>query len=58
VSIYIPASETYVYEQDLKVVGCYAFYESNLAAIVVAPDYQDNGIGKQLMVHAKNKELR
>jgi putative acetyltransferase len=54
-NIYIPASETYVYEQDSRIVGFYAMYESNLAAIFIAPEFQGNGIGKQLMAHAKNQ---
>lgn len=52
-NIYIPASETYVYETESKVVGFYALYENNLAAIFVAPQLQGKGIGKQLLNHAK-----
>ena len=51
--IYIPASETYVYELDSEVVGFYALYENNLAAIFVKPELQGKGIGKQLINHAK-----
>ncbi len=32
-NIYLPASEICVYEMDSKVVGFYALYESNLAAL-------------------------
>lgn len=52
-NIYIPASETYVYESESKVVGFYALYENNLAAIFVLPELQGKGIGKQLLNHAK-----
>ncbi|MCH1918357.1 N-acetyltransferase [Shewanella sp. A3A] len=52
-NIYIPASEVYVFEVDSKVVGFYALYENNLAAIFVSPAFQGKGIGKQLLSHAK-----
>lgn len=54
-TIYIPASETYVFEMQSEVVGFYALYESRLAAIFVAPELQGKGIGKQLLKHAKNQ---
>jgi putative acetyltransferase len=54
-NIYIPASETYVYEVDSEIVGFYALHESRLAAIFVAPELQGKGIGKQLLNHAKNQ---
>jgi len=52
-NLYIPASETYVYETESKVVGFYALYENSLAAIFVSPELQGKGIGKQLLSHAK-----
>jgi putative acetyltransferase len=57
-NIYIPASEVYVYEMESKVVGFYALYESNLAAIFVSPEFQGQGIGKQLLNHAKTQRAR
>ncbi len=54
-SFYIPASETYVYEAESKVVGFYALYENSLAAIFVSPELQGKGIGKQLLSHAKTQ---
>ena len=54
-NIYIPASEVYVFEVDSKVVGFYALYENNLAAIFVSPAFQGKGIGKQLLSHAKDQ---
>lgn len=57
-NIYIPASETYVYERDSKVTGFYALNENNLAAIFVHPEFQGQGIGKQLMSHARKQRIR
>ncbi|EKO3594293.1 N-acetyltransferase [Vibrio metschnikovii] len=56
-NIYLPASEICVYEIDSKVVGFYALYESNLAAIFVESDLQGKGIGKQLLNHAKSQRV-
>ncbi|ELJ8822735.1 N-acetyltransferase [Vibrio parahaemolyticus] len=56
-NIYIPASEVYVFEVDSKVVGFYALYENNLAAIFVSPAFQGKGIGKQLLSHAKAQRV-
>ena len=54
-NIYLPAAETYVYETDSGVVGFYALHQDNLAAIFVAPECQGQGIGKQLLDHAKTR---
>lgn len=51
--IYLPASKTYVFELESRVVGFYALYENTLAALFVLPDCQGKGIGKQLIAHAK-----
>ena len=56
-NIYIPASETYVYEAESRVVGFYALYEDSLAAIFVSPERQGEGIGKQLLSHAKAQRV-
>lgn len=56
-NIYIPTSETYVFESDSKVVGFYSLYENNLAAIFVHPEFQGKGIGKQLISHAKKQKV-
>ncbi|MGF1754602.1 N-acetyltransferase [Vibrio makurazakiensis] len=53
--VYIPASKTYVFVLDSRIVGFYSLYEQALAAIFVSPDCQGKGIGKQLMVHAKEQ---
>lgn len=56
--IYLPASDIYVYEHQGEVVGFYALYESNLAAIFVSPERQGQGFGKQLLDHAKQQRDR
>jgi putative acetyltransferase len=53
---YIPASETYVYEEDEGIKGFFSLCESTLAAMFVAPAHQGKGIGRMLI--QKAKELR
>ena len=50
--VYIPAAETYVYEDDV-IKGFVSLCEDALAAIFVSPEFQGMGIGKQLMRKAK-----
>ena len=52
---YLPAAENYVYELEEKVVGFYSLHDNNLAAIFVKPELQGQGIGKQLLSHAKRQ---
>ncbi|WP_340608470.1 N-acetyltransferase [Xenorhabdus bharatensis] len=54
-NIYIPASEVYVYTQNQKVIGFYALHNDILAAIFVSPDSQGQGVGKELIMDAKNR---
>ena len=56
--IYIPGSQTFVYESKAKLVGFYALHEDCLAAIFVVPAYQGQGIGKALLAHAKSQRSR
>ena len=53
--VYIPASETLVYEAEGEVVGFYSLYESNLAAIFVEPGSQGKGFGSVLLDDAKTR---
>lgn len=53
--LYIPASETFVYESDGKIAGFYSLYGSNLAAIFVAPSSQGKGVGSVLLDDAKKR---
>lgn len=52
-NIYIPASQTFVFESDSKIIGFYSLFEDTLAAIFVSPEFQGKGTGKQLIIHAK-----
>lgn len=53
--VYIPASETLVYEAEGEIAGFYSLYESNLAAIFVTPSSQGQGLGSVLIDDAKNR---
>ncbi|PKM19470.1 putative acetyltransferase [Rheinheimera pacifica] len=53
--VYLPASDVYVYEQNGKVTGFYALYDNTLAAIFVEPALQGQGIGGELLSHAKSQ---
>lgn len=52
-NLYIPGSETWVYEQEGAVLGFYSLCDNHLAAIFVEPQRQGLGIGKLLLAHAK-----
>lgn len=56
--IYLPASITYVYEEEGLVKGFVSLYEDTVAALFVAPAYQGNGIGKNLLNKAKSLRQR
>ncbi|MCH4813435.1 N-acetyltransferase [Vreelandella neptunia] len=53
--VYIPASETFVYEADEQIAGFYCLYGSTLAAVFVSPSLQGNGIGSALIEDAKSR---
>ncbi len=57
-SIYIPASETYVYESDSQVKGFFSLHDDTLAAIFVAPGCQGEGIGQKMMTKVKSLRER
>ncbi|MCE0492458.1 N-acetyltransferase [Vibrio salinus] len=54
-TIYLPASDSYIFENEHGVVGFCSLYENHLAALFVAPEYQRQGIGKKLLDHAKKQ---
>lgn len=51
--IYIPMAETWVYEQENRVVGFIALIGDEVGAIFVDPHLQGQGIGQALMGHAQ-----
>lgn len=51
--IYIPSSNTQVYEENGEVLGFISLLENYLAAIFVLPTAQGKGIGKHLIAWAK-----
>lgn len=55
--IYLPASSTYVYEDDRAglLLGFISLVENYIAAIFVDPDAQGAGVGRELMNFAKNR---
>ena len=53
--VYIPASETVVYEADGQIAGFYCLYGDTLAAVFVSPSLQGKGIGSALIEDAKSR---
>lgn len=51
--IYIPSGETYVFEEEHIVKGFMSLKKDTLAAIFVSPNEQRKGIGKKLILKAK-----
>ena len=54
--VYIPSSETYVFEDTKIIKGFISLLGDTLAALFVSPRYQGNGIGSQLIL--KSKKIR
>ena len=55
-NLYLPNAETWVYEDDGRVVGFVALIGNEVGAIFVHPSHQRKGVGHGLM--DKAKELR
>lgn len=53
--VYIPASETFVFESDGQIAGFYSLYGNTLAAIFVSPHMQGRGMGSALLDDAKSR---
>lgn len=52
-NVYLPASETFVYEDGETVEGFISMMSNHIAAIFVSPERQGQGIGKSLINFAK-----
>jgi len=54
-NVYIPNSETWIYDSHGEIVGFYSLVENQLAALFVLPDFHRQGIGSQLLHHAQKQ---
>ncbi|WP_413043846.1 N-acetyltransferase [Pseudomonas sp. YJ42] len=52
-NVYLPASESHIFEREGKVCGFRSLNQNVLAALFVAPEHQGTGIGAQLLADAK-----
>lgn len=53
--VYLPASETFVFELEGRVIGFYSLYDDHLAALFVAPSMQGKGVGSALLKDAQKR---
>lgn len=53
--VYIPASETFVFESDNQIAGFYSLYGNTLAAVFVSPSLQGQGVGAAMLDDAKSR---
>ncbi len=51
---YMPIAETWVAEEDRRVIGFHALIDNELGALFVDPARQGEGVGSALMNHAKS----
>ncbi|MGL6490392.1 N-acetyltransferase [Aeromonas veronii] len=51
--IYLPASKSWVYEEDGQLLGFISWYQGSVAALFISPDHQAHGLGRQLLEHLK-----
>jgi putative acetyltransferase len=51
--IYIPSSETYVFEEANHLKGFISLLGDTIAALFVSPQYQGEGVGTQLILKSK-----
>jgi len=48
-TMYIPGSETWVFEEDSTIVGFISMIENEIGGLFVMPSYQSKGIGTKLV---------
>lgn len=69
--IYLPASKSWVYEEDGQLLGFISWYQGTVAALFISPAHQSRGLGRQLLdllkaqydrldltVYAENEQAR
>lgn len=50
---YLPHAETFVFEEDGRILGFMSLHEGRLAALFISPHAQGRGLGRQLLHEAK-----
>ncbi|MFM5662249.1 GNAT family N-acetyltransferase [Aeromonas veronii] len=50
---YLPASQSWVYEEDGLLLGFISWYQGSVAALFISPAHQSHGLGRQLLEHLK-----
>ncbi|WP_028774449.1 N-acetyltransferase [Shewanella waksmanii] len=53
--LYLPNSESWVYEDNGQIVGFISYYQGSIPAIFVDPQSQSKGVGTQLLDTVKSK---
>ncbi|MFQ2270922.1 N-acetyltransferase [Aeromonas enteropelogenes] len=56
--IYLPASESWVYEEGGQLLGFVSYHQGALAVLFITPDKQSQGLGRQLLEHLKGQYER
>ncbi|BBU03840.1 hypothetical protein WP9W18E04_11790 [Aeromonas veronii] len=51
--IYLPASKSWVYEENGQLLGFISWYQGSVAALFISPGYQSHGLGRRLLEHLK-----
>lgn len=54
-NIYLPNTQTWVYEQEERVIGFISMIQNEVGAIFLQPGFHGQGIGKQLMDYVADR---
>lgn len=55
---YLPNADTWIYEQDGKVIGFISLLDKYIGGLFILPEWQGKGIGRQLIQLAKAEKGR